>query len=130
MDPGRVIWVTGDCDVFLVVLPGDKQSSGNEYEETDSCSWEHAVCLEKRVQVCYMVNWGCSVLLEFICGKNLVSISRDKSKGFWNMMVAEFRGIIWSSTCSGYVQKGKQVKYSLRRFPRLCFVLFCLDQAV
>lgn len=101
MDPGRVIWVTGDCDVFLVVLPGDKPSPGNEYEETDSCSWEHTVCLEKRVQVCYMVNWGCSVLLEFICGKNIVSISREKSKGFWNMMVAEFRGVIWNSTCSG-----------------------------
>lgn len=29
MDPGRVIWVTGECDVFLVVLPGDKPSSGS-----------------------------------------------------------------------------------------------------
>lgn len=70
------------------------------------------------------------MLLEFICGKNLVSISRYQSKGFWSMMVAEFRGIIWSSACSGYVQKDKQVEYSLRRFLRLCFILFCLDQAV
>lgn len=63
--------MTGDCDVVLVALPGDKPSSGNEYEDTDSCYWEHAVCLEKRVQVCDMVRWSCYVLLEFICGKNL-----------------------------------------------------------
>lgn len=44
MDLGRVTKVTGDCDVFLVALPGAKPSSGNEYEDTDSCWPEHAVC--------------------------------------------------------------------------------------
>lgn len=36
-----------------------------------------------------MVKWSFYMLLEFICGKNLVSISRDQGKGFRSMMVAE-----------------------------------------